>query len=314
MQWRLQTAIGLLALGWGALAAHGDELVLGPGRSIEGEIVKETVAEIFVDVGYTILAVPRSAIEEIVRTTTDVAETPVPSERSHALYVQIDRPLASVQENVERTGPGVALIQVPGALGSGFVIDAAGHVVTNAHVIHAERNIAVTLFEPTEDGFERRTYERVEIVAVNDVWDLALLKIRAADLEDVVLTPIPLGEMQRVETGDPVFAIGNPHGLERSVSEGIVSIKNRASGGQLTIQTTAAINPGNSGGPLLNMRGEVIGVNTWILYDTEGLNFSIPVSTVKAFLENRESFAYDKDNPNAGHRYLRPPRKGQRKE
>jgi len=305
---------GILGIGLGEAGA--DEIRLGPGCTIEGTIVKETEEAVFVDVEYTILSVPRDAIDRIVRAPEAADEAPAEPEPTagRGLYVQTMRSPASVRENVERVGAGVALIQVPGALGSGFVIDTDGHVVTNAHVIHGERNVSVTLFERSDDGFARNTYERVEIVAVNDVWDLALLRIRAEDLEGVELTPIPFGDMARVEAGDPVFAIGNPHGLERSVSEGIVSIKNRASGGQLTIQTTAAINPGNSGGPLLNLRGEVIGVNTWILWGTEGLNFSIPVSTVKAFLENRESFAYDKDNPNAGHRYLRPPRKGEPEE
>ena len=80
----------------------------------------------------------------------------------------------------------------------------------------------------------------------------------------------------------------------------------------LYVQTTAAINPGNSGGPLFNAKGEMIGVATWTYYFNEGLNFAIPVSTVKTFLRNREAFAYDKDRPNSGFHYLRPPRKGGR--
>jgi serine protease Do len=77
----------------------------------------------------------------------------------------------------------------------------------------------------------------------------------------------------------------------------------------LYIQTTAAINPGNSGGPLFNLRGEVLGVTTWGFLGTEGLNFAIPASTLIAFLENRDAFAFDKDQPNTGYRYLEPPKK-----
>ena len=78
----------------------------------------------------------------------------------------------------------------------------------------------------------------------------------------------------------------------------------------LYVQTTAPINGGNSGGPLFNLKGEMIGVVSWHFLMSEGLNFAIPVSTVEAFLENRDAFAFDKDNPNTGHLYLPPPRKG----
>jgi len=78
----------------------------------------------------------------------------------------------------------------------------------------------------------------------------------------------------------------------------------------LYVQTTAAVNAGNSGGPLLNLEGEVVGVVSWHYLMTEGLNFAIPITTVEAFLENRDAFQFDKDNPNSGHLYLAPPRKG----
>ena len=110
--------------------------------------------------------------------------------------------------------------------------------------------------------------------------------------------------------GETVFAIGSPMGLERSVSEGIVSTKNRANGGMLYVQTTAAVNPGNSGGPLFNLKGEVVGVVSWHYLFNEGLNFAIPITTVEAFLQNKDAFQFDKDNPNSGHLYLAPPRKG----
>jgi serine protease Do len=106
-----------------------------------------------------------------------------------------------------------------------------------------------------------------------------------------------------------VFAVGSPLGLDRTVSTGIISLTNRVIRGRLFIQTTTEINPGNSGGPLFNLKGEVVGINDLKLVGIglEGLNFAIPVSTLKEFLHNRSAFAFDPRNPNAGFRYNRPP-------
>jgi serine protease Do len=159
----------------------------------------------------------------------------------------------------------------------------------------------------------RRTVKDVEIVAVDPSVDLALLKFKKP--EGMELTPLYFGDMDRVRTGEPVFAVGNPFGLERTVSEGIVSHKARLIEGMLLIQTTAPINPGNSGGPLLNMRGEVIGVtNMKLSYFAEGMGFAVPVNSVRDFLKFREAYAYDKDNPNTGYHYLEPPHDGGKEE
>ena len=300
-----------LPAGAPARASELEVLDLGGGRSLTGTIVKRTGEHVFVDVGYTILEVPRReivAIEALERPEPDGAAAQAARDAS-GLFFREQRPEASVRENVERVGEGVVLIKVPGALGSGFVIDADGWVVTNAHVVSGEQAITVTVFEDGPAGFEKRVFEDVELVALNEYWDLALLRIPEDDMEGVALTAVPLGRLDALEVGDTVFAIGNPHGLERSVSEGIVSTKNRSTSGMLYIQTTAALNPGNSGGPLFDLHGQVVGVNTWILLGSEGLNFAIPVATLEQFLVNREAFLLDKDNPNAGYRYLRPPRK-----
>jgi len=289
-----------------------DEIRLGEGRLIRGQIVKETPTEIFVDVGHTILTVPRDAVVEITRSEpTGTAEAPAGSRADRGLWTEVERPEVSVRQNVERVGNGVVLVRVPGALGSGFVTTDRGHVVTNAHIVQGERNITVTFFEAGEQGFERKVIDGIEIVAVNPYWDLALLRVPAARLGELELTPIPFGSYDDLVVGQPVFAVGNPLGLERTVSEGIISTRNRAQDGQLYVQTTAAINPGNSGGPLFNLEGEMIGVTTWTYFGTEGLSFAIPVSTVRTFLEMHEAFAYDKEQPNTGYRYLRPPRKGE---
>jgi serine protease Do len=106
-----------------------------------------------------------------------------------------------------------------------------------------------------------------------------------------------------------VFAVGSPLGLDRSVSRGIVSLTNRVIGGRVLVQTTAEINPGNSGGPLFNLSGEVVGINDLKLMGIglEGLSFAIPVSVLRDFLNNRNAFAFDPRNPNAGFRYSQPP-------
>jgi serine protease Do len=104
-----------------------------------------------------------------------------------------------------------------------------------------------------------------------------------------------------------VFAIGSPLGLERTVTEGILSTKTRQMAGDLFLQTTAQINPGNSGGPLFNFRGEVVGITNMKITFGEGLGFAIPVESVKYFLDHREAFAYSNDNPSNAYRYLEPP-------
>ena len=136
---------------------------------------------------------------------------------------------------------------------------------------------------------------------------MALLKVE--DLGNTKLKYVSLGDIGRLKVGEPVFAIGNPIGLERTVTDGLISTKNRAFKGLIYIQTNTDINPGNSGGPLFNLAGEVIGVTNIGYIFLGGLGFAIPVDYVKHFIENREAFAYDKDNPNTGFRYIQPDRR-----
>jgi serine protease Do len=126
---------------------------------------------------------------------------------------------------------------------------------------------------------------------------------------DLAFKPVFLSRDPQLQDGDEVFAIGNPLGLERSVSQGIIGTRNRNVKGLVYIQTTAEINPGNSGGPLFNARGEVIGVTNMKLLFAEGLGFAIPVAYLKLFLDHHEAFAFDRNNPNTGYRYLDPPRR-----
>jgi serine protease Do len=121
-----------------------------------------------------------------------------------------------------------------------------------------------------------------------------------------------MGDSDKLSVGDHVFAIGSPLGLERTVTEGILSTKTREIEGGLYLQTTAQINPGNSGGPLFNLRGEVVGVTNMKITFSEGLGFAIPVESVKYFLNHRDAFAYDNDNPGNPYRYLEPPSRNPR--
>jgi serine protease Do len=199
----------------------------------------------------------------------------------------VSPPLLPVQANVERVGGAVVLVQSPTGLGSGFIIHSDGYVVTNHHVVAGETELTVTRYVRGGGELERVRPKGVE-----------------------AFPTVPVGDSLGLEEGQSVFAIGSPLGLDRTVSQGIVSSRNRLVDGQLYIQTTTQINPGNSGGPLFNLRGEVIGVNNMkaMGVGVEGLNFAIPATVLKTFIRNREAFAFDPRSPNAGFRYNTPPR------
>jgi S1-C subfamily serine protease len=163
------------------------------------------------------------------------------------------------------------------ALGSGFVVDKAGHIVTNYHVIAGAKSVEVS--------FSNSDNMKAKIVGSDPSTDIAVLQI---DARSRALTPLLLGNSDRVRVGDSVVAIGNPLGFDRSVTAGIVSAVQRAISApneypiDHVIQTDAPINHGNSGGPLINSRGEVIGVNAWIATGSgSGIGFAIPVNTVR---------------------------------
>ncbi len=158
--------------------------------------------------------------------------------------------------------------EVPRGVGSGFIVSADGFVMTNAHVIEGADEVIVTLTDKRE--FKAR------IVGSDRRTDVAVVKIEATGLPSV-----KLGDATRVRVGEWVMAIGSPFGLENTVTAGIVSAKQRDTGDYLPfIQTDVAINPGNSGGPLINMRGEVIGINSQIYSRSggfQGISFAIPI-------------------------------------
>jgi serine protease Do len=202
-------------------------------------------------------------------------------------------------------GEAVVQVRTPGGLGSGFFINEDGFLITNFHVIEGETQISLEVYHQKDGQLERRTYKQVRIVAINKFEDLALLKIEDKDAPKFKFAQ--MGSADSMAVGERVFAIGSPLGLERTVTEGMLSTKTRQMQGELYLQTTAPINPGNSGGPLFNMSGEVIGVTNMKITFGEGLGFAIPVESVRFFLDHRDAFAYSTDNPSNPYRYLEPP-------
>lgn len=289
-------------------SAPGAIIYLAAGQQLEAEVIREYPDRVVVDLGYDVLSIPRSHIERIESADqqTDGPVDEAARRQTDDLYsVNPTLKPQTVKENVERFGEGVVKVSSPSGLGSGFFITRAGHLITNFHVIEGETRLAVTVFRRVDDEFINDKHEDVEIVATNPFLDLALLKVNLP--EDYTPTICYLPVEEDLEDGDRVFAIGTPLGLDRTVSEGIVSRRNRAWSGLAYIQTTAQINPGNSGGPLFNIRGEVVGVTNMKIPFGEGLGFAIPVRYVKDFLHNREAFTYDPESSEAGYRYLQPP-------
>jgi S1-C subfamily serine protease len=166
--------------------------------------------------------------------------------------------------------------------GSGFVIDHEGHILTNFHVIEGADSVHVTL----ADGSSREA----KIVGADASNDVAVIRV---DVPAAQLSPLALGDSSKLLVGQKILALGNPFGLERTLTTGIISSLDRsikAKNGRTIkgiIQTDAAINPGNSGGPLLNSRGEVIGMNTAILSQvgqSAGISFTVPINAIKRIL------------------------------
>jgi len=234
---------------------------------------------------------------------TLLAQSPRGTSDSDALH-QIDR---SIKTLVTRVRPSVVQIIVTGygpvensgnntslvlgrqqSIGSGVIIDANGWIVTNAHVVRGSQHVQVVIPAPNADESAegsvisgRGRALKARIVGSDTAVDLALLKVEATGLP-----ALPLGDYNKVRQGEVVFAFGSPDGLPNSVTMGVVSAAARqpdADSPVVFLQTDAPVNPGNSGGPLINVDGEVVGINTYILTSSggnEGLGFAIPSGVV----------------------------------
>jgi len=263
---RLVAALALTAV-LGAAAAVGAVALLG-GFESSTAVVTETVAQ------------PRATGAPQASGTMSINEI---YEQAAPGVVQVNAIAGrATSDPVPVPSDPFGLPQAPGAaLGSGFIVDKAGHIVTNYHVIQGGDQVRVS--------FSNRDTVLAEVVGTDASTDLAVLKV---DTDASALTPLPLGDSEKVRVGDPVVAIGNPFGLDRTATAGIVSALQRyiQAPNRFTIdhviQTDAPINRGNSGGPLLNMLGEVIGVNTQIETGNMGtgnvgVGFAVPSNTVK---------------------------------
>ncbi len=307
---RLASLLAVAALT--SVVGAADVIQLRDQYSITGKILADKPESVVVDIGFTALTIPRA---QIVRISGDkdsrqksTESKSVESEQKGQLYFTAKSPPAerSVREWSKELGEAVVQVRTPGGLGSGFILSEEGYLITNFHVIEGETQISVEVYHQSARGqLERKPYKRVRIVAINKFQDLSLLKIE--DEGAPRFKRVLIGSADALGQGERVFAIGSPLGLERTVTEGIVSTKSREVSGNLYLQTTAQINPGNSGGPLFNLRGEVVGVTNMKITFNEGLGFAIPSELVRYFLEHRDAYAYDNDNPSNAYRYLEPP-------
>jgi len=216
-------------------------------------------------------------------TTQGEVAIPKPSSQDLSLPDLFKKVENSVVQITVRQGNAGDLFGSGEALGSGFMYDTDGHIITNNHVVEGANKVTVTFL----DG----AAYKANIVGTDPYSDLAVIKV---DVPKEKQNPLPLGDSSKLEVGDQVAAIGNPFGLSGSMTTGIISqlgrlLPSEQGGFSIpdVIQTDAAINPGNSGGPLLNLRGEVIGVNSAVQSNTgefSGVGLAIPSNTVKKII------------------------------
>jgi S1-C subfamily serine protease len=203
-------------------------------------------------------------------------------ERNNVLvYASVNKSVVNI--TTEATEMGFFGDETSSGSGSGFVIDKAGHVLTNFHVVQKADAVKVTLFDGTQ--------HEARVIGADAANDVAVLQIGVPDDK---LVPVTFGDSSRVMVGQKILALGNPFGLERTLTSGIVSSLERSlkslNGRTIKgiIQTDAAVNPGNSGGPLLNSRGEVIGMNTAIVSQvgqSAGISFAVPINGIRRILD-----------------------------
>ena len=259
---------------------------------------------------------PSFFVVAVVLSAAVASAQPVPRQQSQDPLAAMN---ASVDALMRKVWPSVVQILVSGyaaredgtpgetsvvvspqqSTGSGFVIDADGYIMTNAHVVNNARRIQVVLRPADADGSlataltpRARTLE-ARLVGLSAEFDLALLKI-----DGIKLPPLTLATYSELRQGETVFAFGSPMGLRNSLSHGLVSAVARQLSPDsplIYVQTDAPVNPGNSGGPLVNIRGEVVGVNTFILSQSggnEGLGFAVPSATARTVFRQLRQYGY----------------------
>ena len=275
--------------------APAEVVVLKNGTLIDVRSVSENEdgsAEL--DLGFQKLTLPAGSVARVMDT----------GERLYT--VGSDTVHKDVKAGAAAVSEACVLVKQSSGLGSGFVIHPDGYVVTNAHVVEGTTQLEVTVFKKGDGGLERDVFKKVKILAMSRREDLALLKIEPKE-KGRKFAFVPVGESQALKAGDAIFAVGNPYGLDRTLSEGVISVAARADESGLSLQHTAPINPGNSGGPLFNLRGEVVGVNARKVGGGDGVGFAISASVVRLFLDHRDAYAFDPSTQNGGFIYPPPP-------
>lgn len=274
------------------------------GAKITATLLRESTEGIVLDLGHDVINIPAKRLLDVSRHDESTAQS---ASRQQDIFLTGRLEAADVPELVKRYGDAVVTVRNAGGLGSGFIISSQGHLITNYHVVENQTKIQVTVFRAAPHGYERHEFKRVKILAIQPLRDIALLQLDLSELSGPLPQALTINDRDDLRVGDLIFAIGAPLGLERSVTQGIVSSTTRKMGHLRMIQTDASINPGNSGGPMFNARGEVVGIVCAGATSFDGLAFGIPACDLIEFLIHRDTYLYDAAQPQNGVTYLPPP-------
>lgn len=293
------------------------------GGEVVGQLVKETPREVFLDIGPVIIDFPADSIVERVALSQLTAESAARAGQGTGVYdpetgsvIFQARPdggeILSQQQVLENVKKGVVLVSNPGGLGSGFLLNDEGQLITNHHVIGNETYQTVTIFVKRGDQWERERIENCRVEAYSPLHDIAMVQLDMDEVRErgIELFPLEVAPTGSLEAGDLVYAVGNPGMgrmvLEHTISEGIVSSLQRNFNDVIYLQTTAAVNPGNSGGPLVDRNGDVVGLVTLKAMFQEGVAFALPAEYIHHFIRHARAYAIDDLSRNKGYRYHRP--------
>lgn len=277
-----------------------ETVIVRGGSVLKAPVVKRTEDAVIIDLGFDLLRIPAG---EVMAVEKEEKATSVLLVGEHLYHVSDSERLSTVAAS-ERCAPSVVVVKTPRGLGSGFFINKDGYLITNFHVIKGEKMVSVTRFVKEAKTLRRVVHKDVDIIATAPFHDLAVLKVKDK-LDDIVFAVF--SKSDEISVGETIFAIGNPMGLERTVTKGVISQAARNFAGVLYRQIDAPVNPGNSGGPLFNERGQVVGIINMGIPSMESLNFAIPAMHAKYILDHLEAFAFNESNPESGYVYPDPP-------
>lgn len=304
----------ILAAAWSmsGMAADVVTVTMIGGGKVTAPLLRQSDDGVALDLGFDVLQIPAKRVLDV-RSEEATAAAGGLSTTESDIFRTGRLEARDVPDLVKRFGEAVVMIRNPGGLGTGFLISRQGHVVTNYHVVENNTRLRATMFRKLAGaagkagGFEKVEFRKVKIIALQPLRDLALLQLEAEEADGRLPEPVVINDRDDLRVGDMVFAIGNPLGMERTVTQGIVSSTTRTIDQMRLIQTDAAINPGNSGGPIFNARGEVVAVACAGATAFDGLAFGIPACDLIDFLVHRDTYLFDDSQPQNGATYLDPP-------